>query len=572
MRSNFLGFACFLAFAAGSTANNYFGVSVDTKCLKGASCPGTPLPYNTTNTLPVTFDFALPNGDKYLVNGTGWGSNNCCGTYVPFGALFQITYEGNSLGSPSAADTITIDWYGAFLVDQFSYCNCTFNLAGAFGPGMAASSSVTGCLNGAPNCQGPEIPPGSFNHGAVTYVVNVIGGTYHFDVSYTFKFGAGSAVGSYVVINQDTPLLAPTVTSFSPNNGKVGSIMTIAGTNFSADAASSVPVSVAFNGVPADFSIDSPTQITATVPSGALTGRLQIITPGGVVTTPTRFFVIPTLTGSITVNATDDISAAGFSAVNTSDGTGILPVAIPLVKGATAVTFDITGGSFGPGCVVPCVSTNFGNGSNYNDADGVGSAQGQTLDAQGPISGIITPTAGFLGAVFESGGIPSGSPPPTLNFDTIGTDFTSLSPLLNQLFFVGDGLTNSGQVQYFDVPTGATVVYLGIPDAANYNGPPGTYGDNWGYFVVNYSVYTSSMHPSISYFSPTSGSVGASVTITGTNLQGATAVTFNGVAASFTQDSSTQITATVPSGATTGPFHVDTPSGTATSKSSFTVM
>ena len=49
---------------------------------------------------------------------------------------------------------------------------------------------------------------------------------------------------------------------------------------------------------------------------------------------------------------------------------------------------------------------------------------------------------------------------------------------------------------------------------------------------------------------PTAGAVGSSVTILGSNLTGATSVTFNGTAASFTVVSSTEISATVPAGAT----------------------
>jgi uncharacterized repeat protein (TIGR03803 family) len=73
-------------------------------------------------------------------------------------------------------------------------------------------------------------------------------------------------------------------------------------------------------------------------------------------------------------------------------------------------------------------------------------------------------------------------------------------------------------------------------------------------------------------FSPTSGPVGTSVTITGTGLTGATKVTFGGVAATtFAVDSSTQITATVPTGAVTGKISVTTPGGTIASAASFTV-
>jgi hypothetical protein len=77
--------------------------------------------------------------------------------------------------------------------------------------------------------------------------------------------------------------------------------------------------------------------------------------------------------------------------------------------------------------------------------------------------------------------------------------------------------------------------------------------------------------PTLSSFSPGSGSPGAAVTISGSNLTGATAVTFNGAAAVFTVNSASQITSTVPNGATSGPINVTTPGGTATSSASFTV-
>jgi hypothetical protein len=76
----------------------------------------------------------------------------------------------------------------------------------------------------------------------------------------------------------------------------------------------------------------------------------------------------------------------------------------------------------------------------------------------------------------------------------------------------------------------------------------------------------------ITALSPTSGPVGTSVVITGTNFTVATSVTFNNVpATTFTVNSATQITATVRTGATTGKITVTTPGGTATSATDFTV-
>ena len=70
---------------------------------------------------------------------------------------------------------------------------------------------------------------------------------------------------------------------------------------------------------------------------------------------------------------------------------------------------------------------------------------------------------------------------------------------------------------------------------------------------------------------PTSGKVGAAIKILGTKLTGATSVTFNGTAATFKVASSSEITTTVPTGATTGVVKVVTPSGTLSSNVAFRV-
>ena len=79
--------------------------------------------------------------------------------------------------------------------------------------------------------------------------------------------------------------------------------------------------------------------------------------------------------------------------------------------------------------------------------------------------------------------------------------------------------------------------------------------------------------PIISSFTATSACSGTtpSIVITGNHFNTATNVSFNGVSASFTVNSNTQITATLPASASTGTITVTSPSGTGTSASNFTV-
>ncbi|WMW77971.1 LamG-like jellyroll fold domain-containing protein [Flavobacterium sp. 20NA77.7] len=92
-----------------------------------------------------------------------------------------------------------------------------------------------------------------------------------------------------------------------------------------------------------------------------------------------------------------------------------------------------------------------------------------------------------------------------------------------------------------------------------------------GYYNTSYYVNQNIIGiPTISSFTPTSGSGGTSITITGTYFTGTTDVKFNGISAtSFTVNSSTSITAIAPIG-TTGTVQVITPGGTVTSASNFT--
>jgi hypothetical protein len=78
------------------------------------------------------------------------------------------------------------------------------------------------------------------------------------------------------------------------------------------------------------------------------------------------------------------------------------------------------------------------------------------------------------------------------------------------------------------------------------------------------------VQPRIDSFTPQTAAPGATVAITGSGFTGATGVTVAGVPAAYTVVSANRITATVPSGAGSGPLTVTTPDGTATSSGTFT--
>lgn len=186
------------------------------------------------------------------------------------------------------------------------------------------------------------------------------------------------------------------------------------------------------------------------------------------------------LASSTTVDGTAVIYSAGSSSLSPSTPGGTAPPFIN-VAGDSYLTFGVTG----------TVILNVGTGTNSNNPDGVGAAVSASYNTgYGSISGIEAPDAGYLVGVFIGPGGPSGSAPTTLDYlggGNASTSSTTYSPLLDQVFFIGDGLTGNGTgtTQEFFVPAGATELYLGISDACGYNGGPSCYSDNSGSFTVN---------------------------------------------------------------------------------------
>lgn len=124
------------------------------------------------------------------------------------------------------------------------------------------------------------------------------------------------------------------------------------------------------------------------------------------------------------------------------------------------------------------------------DGDGGG---GSYIDPLGGLSGYIGPRGVLTGVFLDDQNPKDLAPPPTLDFSTgaIGQDFQQFSPLLRQVFYIGNGVDEQepAEFQRFVAPPGATRLYLGIADGFGFVGAPGAYEDNdasveGGYHII----------------------------------------------------------------------------------------
>ncbi len=104
----------------------------------------------------------------------------------------------------------------------------------------------------------------------------------------TGKISVKTPVGTGISANNFIVLAPPTITSFSPGSGAQGSTVVITGTGFSSIT------SVSFNDVNApNFTVNSSTQITVTVPANATNGKIKATNSLGTATSVNTFYVTP---------------------------------------------------------------------------------------------------------------------------------------------------------------------------------------------------------------------------------------------------------------------------------------
>jgi uncharacterized repeat protein (TIGR03803 family) len=198
-----------------------------------------------------------------------------------------------------------------------------------------------------------------------------------------------------------------------------------------------------------------------------------------------------------------------------------------------------------------------------------------TINGYEPTGGLLQATNGtFYGTTLMGGA------------DGLGTIFslsTGLGPFVKTqptsgkegatIGIFGQGFTSSSVVQFGGVQAttvklyGTTFLTAKVPTGAltgsvSVTADRTTLTSNQQFRVV----------PQLLSFNPPSGSVGTQVTITGVGFTQALGVGFgDNVPAEFTVNSDTEVTATVPAGAKTGPIGVVTKGGTSVSSATFTV-
>jgi hypothetical protein len=126
--------------------------------------------------------------------------------------------------------------------------------------------------------------------------------------------------GAAWAFNYVTPPPPPSISSFSPSSGRVGTLVTITGTNLSN------PIAFSIGGVPAIVVSNTGTQVVGMVMPGATTGKVTLITTGGTANSAVNFTVTPTLYSYFQqgskLSGSGNIGQAvqGFSSAVSADG------------------------------------------------------------------------------------------------------------------------------------------------------------------------------------------------------------------------------------------------------------
>jgi YD repeat-containing protein len=239
---------------------------------------------------------------------------------------------------------------------------------------------------------------------------------------------------------------------------------------------------------------------------------------------------------------TPNTGAVGSAVVIAGSGFGNSQSKVTVKFNGTTATIT----SFSSTSITATVPTGATTGNVVVTVSGVASNGVTFTVTPAPSITSLTPNTGAVGSSIVIGGSNFGPSQGNGNVKLNGTSATITN-------WTATSITAT-------VPTGATTGSVVVTAA--------------GGVASNGVTFTVTPAPNISSLTPSSGAVGSSIVIGGSNFgpsQGNGSVKFNGTAATVTAWSATQVTATVPTGATTGNVVVTAAGGVASNGVSFTV-
>jgi uncharacterized repeat protein (TIGR03803 family) len=259
-----------------------------TACLNSSGC-GTLFKITPSGTLTTLYSFCAQANcvdgqgpEAQLVQAT---DGYLYGTTVAGGAqgggtVFRITPSGtlttlyNFCSQTGCADGGHP--YSALVQATDAALYGTTNIGGAGNTGTIFKITTSGALTTLYSfCSQPGCADGSYPVGLIQGTNGVFYGT--------TNTGGTDNLGTVFSLSTGQPPFVET----HPTIGVVGEKVTILGYELTG------ATSVTFDGVPAIFTVDASTAITTTVPAGATTGKVQVITPRGTLSSNTNFEVVP---------------------------------------------------------------------------------------------------------------------------------------------------------------------------------------------------------------------------------------------------------------------------------------
>jgi gliding motility-associated-like protein len=343
----------------------------------------------------------------------------------------------------------------------------------------------------------------------------------------------------------------PTITSFTPSSGPIGTTVIITGANFSTTPTDNLvrfrALAIDGSNVLATVIASTSTSITVVVPDKAITGSISVTTSAGTANSSGNFTVTCGPAPSITsfaptsgpVGTTVVITGTNFTTIpqdNLVSFNGYPSVVT--ASTATTITTTVPSGANGLGPIEVSVACNTVSSSSDFDV----------TCAPAPTITSFTPGTGAVGDLVT----------------IIGTNF-SLNPDDNFVYFNGEPA--------IVMASNTTSITTTVPANA-FTGPIEIYvGCDFATSPVDFIVNCGPA-PTITSFSPSNGLEGTTIVITGANFSITPTdnyVDFNGVPATVTASTSTSITTTVPTGATTGFVTIVVACNYGTSVTEFTV-